>query len=72
MNSTERSIKGAHHDDVERGPNEEATSTAQDNVSKGYGSAGKASIISGKPDGDTGGGPGRNNEQGKAASEKAS
>jgi hypothetical protein len=51
---------------VERGPNEEARETAQENVTEGYGSPGKASIISGKPDGDTSGGPGRNNDQAKA------
>lgn len=51
---------------VKRGPNEEARDTAQENVTEGYGSARKASIISGKPDGDTGGGPGRNNDQAKA------
>ena len=51
---------------VERGPNEEARETAQENVTEGYGSPGKASTISGKPDGDTSGGPGRNNDQAKA------
>jgi hypothetical protein len=38
--------------DEARGPNEEAVNTAQENVSTGYGSPGKASIISGKPDRD--------------------
>ncbi|HIV70212.1 MAG TPA: hypothetical protein H9903_04700 [Candidatus Aquabacterium excrementipullorum] len=53
-------------DKVSRGPNEEAVDTAQENVSEGYGASGKAGIISGQPDGDTQGGPGANNDQGRA------
>jgi hypothetical protein len=55
-------------EDVKRGPNQEAVDTAQENATQGFGSAGKASIISGKPDGDTQGGPGRNNDQAQAPS----
>lgn len=61
MSSTES--KPASEQSVKRGPNEEKIGTAQDNVTKGYGSSGKASIISGKPDGDRQGGPGSNNDQ---------
>ena len=50
----------------QRGPNEEAVKTAQENVTQGYGHAGKARIMSGKPDGDTQGGPGANHEEGRA------
>ncbi|RRS02729.1 hypothetical protein EIP75_19300 [Aquabacterium soli] len=39
-------------EDIARGPNEEAVTTAQENVTEGYGASGKAAIISGKPDGD--------------------
>lgn len=49
-----------------RGPNEEAVEAAQENVTEGYASADKASIISGKPDGDMSGGPDRNSDQAKA------
>ena len=61
------STKGtpASEQNVKRGPNEEEIGTAQDNVTTGYGSSGKASIISGKPDGDRTGGPGPNNNQAK-------
>lgn len=55
--------------DVKRGPNEERVETAQENVTEGYGSSGKASIISAKPDPD-GRGKGRDNKaiQGDAKS----
>ncbi|RZL03425.1 MAG: hypothetical protein EOP36_04825 [Rubrivivax sp.] len=35
---------------VERGANEEEVDAAQSNVSEGYGSSAKASVMSGKPD----------------------
>ncbi|RZI77097.1 MAG: hypothetical protein EOP38_28895 [Rubrivivax sp.] len=40
----------AGKDDFKRGPNTEPVDTAQKNVTQGYGSAGKASIMSGEPD----------------------
>ena len=58
-------------DDVDRGPNEEAVSTAQENVNEGYGSAGKAAIISGKPDGDTQGRSRVNHDQARSPSTPA-
>lgn len=64
MNRT--ASKSTSPTDVKRGPNQEAVNTAQDNVTEGFNSPGKASIISGKPDGDVQGGAGRNNDQGKA------
>lgn len=48
---------------VTSGPNEEKIGTAQENVTEGYGSSGKASIISGKPDSHTHGNSGSNNDQ---------
>lgn len=43
-------VQHADKDDAKRGPNTEAVDTAQKNVTEGYGSPGKASIMSGKPD----------------------
>lgn len=56
-------------DAVKRGPNEEPISTAQENITQGYGSSRKASIISAKPDPD-GSTKGRDNKaiQGNAQS----
>lgn len=56
------------NDEIDRGPNEEAVSTAQENVTEGYGSSRKAARISGKPDGDTRGGPRANNDHARAPS----
>lgn len=63
MSNTEG--KPASELNLKRGQNEEKIGAAQDNVTKGYGSSGKASIISGKPDGGKQGGPGANNDQAK-------
>jgi hypothetical protein len=46
---------------LKRGPNQEAVETAQENVTEGYGSSTKDSIISGKPDPD-GSDKGRDNK----------
>jgi hypothetical protein len=44
----DRPTTGKEH--FKRGPNTEPVDTAQKNVTEGYGSSGKASIMSGEPD----------------------
>jgi hypothetical protein len=54
---------------AEQAPSEkdiEQAKAARENVSEGYGSAVKSRLISGKPDGDTDGGPGVNNANANA------
>jgi len=55
----------AHPSNADKPPsaqNEEQHKTASENVRQGYGSSVKSRLMSGKPDGDTQGGPGPNND----------
>ena len=65
MSNTSPDRKHKDPAEVTRGANEEAVGRAPDNVTKADGSSGRA-VISGQSDGDTIGGPGANNEQGRS------
>lgn len=67
MNTDPAHRQPADKGEFKRGPNTEAVDTAQKNVTEGYGSAGKASHISAKPDKGSDASAGRPEDQGKAS-----